>query len=250
MTGWVSFVWGNPINYTDPTGYDVDCTIGDNGCHRKPWLKSTIEGNIGKDSGLTDDGRSTVSGLTSIMMEWHDKRGKLPSGEELLGLTIAIEYFGPLGNDSDMNGAMARKYRNYCGEGAFSTSCINGFWAYMQATLRGDVDTTRYWLQDTVTVTPKRQTATEVAHAILHPNEQNIFGITPAMNNCNNHSYCGWATISAIANGDFYKWVVTHSGQWIPKKTSDGITLVVNDLASIELCGSKGCSFVYKTTEP
>jgi hypothetical protein len=41
-----AYVRDNPVRYTDPSGHDVDCGIGESGCHRKTAIPKTTQSTL------------------------------------------------------------------------------------------------------------------------------------------------------------------------------------------------------------
>ena len=196
-----SYVLNSPLRYIDPSGrHYCDSPLADpedcEGINKNPLsLPST------PPEGLLDDGQEAYAGLSNLNAI-AIANGITMSAQDWLAFVIVTEFLGAHGADQDIIEAMTRRYHEYCSGGAWSASCFNGFWGYMQAFHSGgDIDALLNWV-----ISPDEahvnnwDIAIQIAYAIRHPNEVNDFGITASMNECYGHR-CDWVTISDPANG-------------------------------------------------
>jgi len=191
------YVFGNPVNLTDPSGSRPACEDGSTNCDEfRSWVLAKIKPK--KPEGVRTDNEIGWSGLMELMFIASENGFRLLP-EDLLAYVIATEYIGSYGADADWNTAMARKYRDNCNDGVYSASCVNGFWSYMQGIRTPSwIDINRWILHRTKHDEYLWGIAKDIAHAIMNPDEPNDYGITPSMNTCYNQR-CHWDRINSGA---------------------------------------------------
>lgn len=83
----------NPVNFNDPTGYDVDCTSGESGCRRRVWVEqaeSLLTKLANKKEPVTWDNLSKKEQNTLRNVGWdpadYDHSDYvIPSGKDIAG---------------------------------------------------------------------------------------------------------------------------------------------------------------------
>jgi RHS repeat-associated protein len=186
-----SYSLSNPLKYIDPSGHDP-CTA----------VAGTYEPDCGVDGwklpvrppkrrlpssppiGTNEYGATALQGLWALQ----NATGATLTPQDFLAFVVASEYIGSIGDDPDMRAAVTRRYRTYCGEGAFSGRCLNSFWAYMQGIINGEVSKYKYYTSHTDLW--RRSSATA----------QDILSQPPDPHACTGAA-CDWVTITYERNG-------------------------------------------------
>lgn len=268
-----AYVYSNPVNLTDPSGhvcYDpVEDAVYPGNCNggTTPLPENTTDpleggGNFDPDDppqGLSEYGLEAWNSLVALA----EAAGGL-TWQQLLAFVIATEFLGSIGQDQRMIEAVTRRYRHYCSEGPATAYCVNNFWAYMQATLNGDMRKLGEWVTNPTDYAKGRwATAMEIAGAIMNPGSANNFGINDSMGSCTGHA-CDWVTIISSNNGGVNGYYGHVQNSYSSTGTYPGVTgiwelpsnrgmqyLLLLTVAQRDLqCQSLGndCSLVYKKT--
>jgi RHS repeat-associated protein len=261
-----AYVNNNPLKYTDPSGHaicdeDGNCTLNGKPTTGVKFGPVTDPFPTTASSGMNPYGSAAYSGM-SILIGIAKEKGITLSAEDWLAYIIATEYYGSIGNSSSWNEALARRYRTYCSDGAYSASCFNGFWGYMQAlrTTKSngpDLNKFNQWiLSPNGAYLSGWQTIKGIAEAIQNPNKANGYGINSSMNTCDG-SRCDWVLITAgnsiypfakdqyqimleqIRNGYNPTWLI-----WYFPSSGYDLLLTVDQVK--ELCGGSRCNLANK----
>ena len=245
-----AYTLNNPLKYVDPSGHGVICNE-----EGQCWLNGIRIANIkfgtppnlstnilpsGEPWGLTDYGVAAFSGMTYLQTNSNDTL----SSEDWLAYIIETEYLGSIGADPAWNAAMARRYRDYCSGGPFTSSCFNGFWGYMQAIRKTNNNPnltkfTNWVLSPTAVYQSNIHLAQNIAYSIQNPSIPNSYGINATMTTCDDFK-CDWVTIAPYINGDpddpnsFYSYIEYLSranNNWIyPSGDNFSLLLTVNQI--------------------
>ncbi len=243
------------MNWIDPSGHATCDEVGH--CWQYGRLAScgawddTCQpvNKISKPSGLLADGYSAWKNMNKLGALARESEIILTE-QDWLAYIIATEFLGSLGASLPWIEAMTRRYWNFCSSGAFSVNCFNGFWAYMEGTVRYKQDLFNYWFLQNAEYQNVFEEAQKIAWSILHPAEKNSYRISPAMNSCTSQK-CDWALIKPEQN-DFYDYISDLYDQKAPWvfSTPGGFDILLTVDMLVLLCNGTHCNLTQQQFSP
>jgi len=246
-----AYVRYNPLVYVDPSG-NICTNVGNN-------MVCTDDNDftvVNRPSFIDTPPKTQPSELNSygqqafesmvIFYEIGRSQGLILTSNDFLASVPVSEYIGAIGAVADMNAAVARRYRQHCSDGAYSTNCFNGFWGYMEMFINGQIG--KFMEFVIVQPTPLHKSnwkhGKSIANAIENPGLKNDYGIISSMNSCSGFR-CEWVTIGSthplyadIRDGKLQGYKTY--------PTIDGYTLLLNMEELITLCGGERCNLARK----
>ncbi|MDH5507792.1 MAG: hypothetical protein OEZ02_11290 [Anaerolineae bacterium] len=125
----------------------------------------------------------------------------------MLAFVIAQEYGTNINYDwTNFEKALTRRYYQFCSEGPFTVSCLNGFWTYIESISGShDLKNAAYYVEKYKSYSSEDHASFKnLSMAILHPGE--TYGnewVDPvwAKEKCTFDRFCGWVTINSSQEG-------------------------------------------------
>jgi hypothetical protein len=196
-----SYVGNRPVNFSDPSGHKWQCT-GPNSDHCFDDGQDQISGMVTLSPALTSHGRAAFHGLDNLQL--------LGKEQAAVAFVVDTEYGGTIQNPGlvyPLGKAMARRYHTYCGSeqgGAWSVSCLNGFWGYMQGVLDAADDP-----EGPLSKMSHHANVPMIASAVIGDTGLDDLGFTSDVyeGGCQDPQaevLCGWAVINSSDNAGYY----------------------------------------------
>jgi hypothetical protein len=195
-----AYVNNNPVKYNDPNGHDP----AGSSCYDRGYCNETTDtwanATPYMPSGLDDGGQAAWNGLQNL--------GLLGDTQEAMEFVVGTEFGESIDTPEavwPLTKAMTRLYYSYCSPGAWTASCLNNFWGYMQGTLEAANDPSL-----PLSKMSHNANVPLMAGAILG-NSMGLekWGFAPELysGGCDNPEaqvLCGWAVINSTANNNYY----------------------------------------------
>jgi RHS repeat-associated protein len=159
----------NPLRYNDPSGHSPVCVMGgSNGCLQWAGLTGVnAAAGFEKSKGFDNDFQANVAIKMTNLGIYGNKQAAMEyvvNTEFNSGIidTSMVEK----SQSNYLFQGMANRYQEFCKGGAWTGSCLTGFWAYHQGPLTG-APATDYGAERNAKIS-------NIASAILHPGQ--VFG--------------------------------------------------------------------------